>query len=117
MVIAMNDIEKGIIDLLRQYKGVSIFTLKQYSITPDSDLNKDLRLAPEDAYDLFAEYFEKFSVDCSRFNFLNYFPNDGGLLFPCCFIPKSVRPTGKQAESITVKMLIESAKAGRWLYD
>lgn len=43
MVIAMNDIEKGIIDLLRQYKGVSIFTLKQYSITPDSDLNKDLR--------------------------------------------------------------------------
>ena len=62
------------------------------------------------------DYFARFNVDDSSFDFLKYWPHGTGFL-PNALRPRSMRVEEKEPEPLTIAMLIESAKAGRWLYD
>ncbi|WON78427.1 DUF1493 family protein [Serratia sp. UGAL515B_01] len=62
------------------------------------------------------DYFDKFSVNADNFNFLRYWPYEKGII-PNFLRPKSMRITKQEPEPLTIRMLVESAKAGRWLYD
>jgi len=63
----------------------------------DTDLNADSIIDPIEAIDLLNGYFDKFQLDSSAFNFSNYFHN-------------------KKPAPLTIRMQVESAKAGRWLF-
>ena len=110
-------IEQKVIDLVEEFNGISIFTFKRYKITLNTELYKDFKMAPEDAIDLLEKYCDQFSIDPKQINFAKYFPNEGSFLLPNILIPKEIRPTGQKSVPLTVRMLVESAKADRWLYD
>lgn len=84
----------------------------------DSSLSTGRHLTVrEDVYELVDKYVEVFGVDCSAINWRRYFPI---LILP--FLPNRILPTRLRSDRhkpqpFTVKMLAESAKAGRWLYD
>ncbi len=72
----------------------------------------------EDGFEIMEEYFERFQVDKSEFDFMKYWPEEVGItsaLFSL-LLPKSKRKKTQEPEPLTINMLIESAKAGRWLY-
>ncbi|WP_268745066.1 DUF1493 family protein [Erwinia mallotivora] len=71
----------------------------------------------EDVYELVDKYVEVFRVDCSTINWRRYFPILILPFLPNCIMPARLRSDRHKPEPFTVGMLIESAKAGRWLYD
>ncbi|WP_279022756.1 DUF1493 family protein [Gibbsiella quercinecans] len=102
-------IEREVIELVKKYDGHVFFSKRLLEITSDTDLKKDVKLASEDAIDLLTEFAERYGIKTQDIRFTDYFPNEKGLFE--AFTPKATpRP-------LTVGMLIESAKAGRWLYD
>ncbi|MDC9590738.1 DUF1493 family protein [Xenorhabdus sp. XENO-10] len=71
----------------------------------------------EDAEDILAEYFEKFEVEQRHFTFLKYWPNEE-VLIPLNFLRrKENRIKYIEPAPLTMAMLVNSAKAGYWLYD
>lgn len=72
--------------------------------------------ARETGDEIMQDYFQRFDVDNSGFDFLTYWPYEKGLL-PNFLRPKSQRILDQAPKPLTLQMLIESAKAGRWLYD
>lgn len=93
------DIEKAVFALVEDYNGRSLFTLRRYKLELDTDLNNDLRMDPIDAYELLERYADSFSIDPGTITFTNYFPED----FTAPHDP------------LTIRLLVESAQAGRWL--
>lgn len=76
------------------------------TVTAETDLRLDLKIVYEDAEELFAHYFKAWNVAPEQFGIDRYFnPEYLGS-------PEPVTPL----EKVTVNMLIESAKVGRWLY-
>nr|WP_310617511.1 DUF1493 family protein [Pantoea cypripedii] len=71
---------------------------------------------PEEASDFIDEYAETLGVDMSGFEFNRYFPNAGIRFLPNAILPRYLRTEHHAPEELTVKMLIASAEAGRWLY-
>ncbi|QKJ86023.1 DUF1493 family protein [Paramixta manurensis] len=71
----------------------------------------------EDVYELLDKYAEVFNVDCSSINWRKYFPIQILPFLPNGILPNRLRSDRHKASPLTIKMLIESAKAGRWLYD
>ncbi|CAI2509567.1 Protein of uncharacterised function (DUF1493) [Serratia ficaria] len=71
---------------------------------------------PEDAMDFLQEYFDKFHVKADGFDFRKYFPNTGILFLPNIILPKYLKTDHHKPSPLTIEMLTESAKAGRWLY-
>lgn len=61
-------------------------------------------------------YFKTFNVEIAGFNFLKYWPDEKSLI-PNFLLPKSRRVKHVEPEPLTLRMLAESARAGRWLYD
>lgn len=66
--------------------------------------------------EIMQDYFQRFDVDNRGFDFLTYWPYEKGFL-PNFLRPKSQRILDQAPKQLTLQMLIESAKAGRWLYD
>lgn len=99
--MVITDIEKKVFDLVEEFNGRSIFTFKRYPLKKETDLNADFKMDPEEAAELMEKYAEIFSIDPGTINFGKFFP------------PHLRNPH----EPLTITMLIESAKAGRWLYD
>ncbi|AXF78205.1 DUF1493 family protein [Erwinia tracheiphila] len=60
------------------------------------------------------DYAEKFFVDMSSMNFESYYPWKVAWFFRKWYTSK---PLNQEKKPLTVRMLAESAKAGRWLYD
>ncbi|WP_455812654.1 DUF1493 family protein [Pseudomonas graminis] len=79
--------------------------------------NSDESILPEDAQAFFEEYFSQFDIDAKNFSFRNYFPNAGIRFLPNCILPDYLKTDRHSPRDLTVNMIIESAKAGRWLYD
>lgn len=107
----VDDIEQRIYALVRPYAGRYLFTKKQVELTPNTDFDTDLDIDDLEAEDLMNAFFEKFNVERGNFHIETYFPN----------LPFSWN-VFKRAEPVpvpdfTIGMLIESAKAGKWLYD
>lgn len=71
---------------------------------------------PEEAGDFFEEYADSLQVDMTDFDFRKYFPNEGVRFLPNAILPKYMRSDNHKPEPLTVRMLIECAEAGRWLY-
>ena len=98
--MSRDDIEKAVFDLVEEYNGISLWTFKRFPLKKETDLNQDFRMAPEDAAELLEEFAERFAVDPKEITFEKHFP------------PNLRNPH----EPLTIDMLIQSAKAGRWLY-
>jgi len=101
------ELESQVIEFLARHWQVPTDTLKAHT-----RLVHDLGIAGDDAVELMEAYVERFSVDCQGLIFENYFPCEGfdliGIVISLFRRPKRLKP-------ITVSMLIESARAGRWL--
>ncbi|WP_232285087.1 DUF1493 family protein [Pantoea ananatis] len=83
-----------------------IFWGQRHPVTPETSLRDDLKLTIETAGALMHEYFERWNVESLGFDIRNYvhpeLPGTGD-------IPDPHKP-------LTVSMLIDSARAGRWLF-
>ena len=93
------DIEKAVFALVEDYNGRSLFTFRRYKLELDTDLNNDFRMDPLDAYELLERYAERFGISPSTITFAEYFPED----------------FNAPHDPLTIRLLIESAQAGRWL--
>lgn len=71
--------------------------------------------ARETGDDIMKDYFSRFEVDDSNFDFIKYWPYEKGMI-PNFLRPRAMRVVEKEPEELTIMMLIESFKAGRWLY-
>ncbi len=65
----------------------------------------------DEAKELMDEFFREFNVDRGSFNIKTYFPYEP---FSWNLFKK---PTPVPVPDFTLGMLIESVKAGKWLYD
>lgn len=108
----IDSVEERIYELVRAHDGFYLF--KRMELTPATDFDSDLRLEDDEALDLMDDFFLKFNVDRGNFSIETYYPPEPPLngffdLFRKRDIP--------QVPDFNINMLIESAKAGRWLYD
>ncbi|MFT4270838.1 MAG: DUF1493 family protein [Pantoea sp.] len=87
---------------------VTTILLRKVEMEDDSPLQE--LYEPEDVDEMLAEYFEHFHVDQAGFEFEHYFPWKTKSFF-------SRNPVNLDKKPLTIRMLIESANAGRWLYD
>lgn len=70
--------------------------------------------ATETAEEIIESYFQTFNVDSSGFDYFKYWPVESGLfIFALC----TCGADDDEPLPLTLKMLAESARAGRWLYD
>lgn len=77
-------------------------------VTKEWTLQDDFRFVPEDAEDFLLDIFEHFNIDYSKFESTYYIEYE----YPFWQKKPDIR-----IKPLTVEMIIESAKAGRWLYD
>lgn len=77
-------------------------------VTREWTLQDDFRFFPEDAEDFLLDVFEHFHINYSKFESTHYIEYE----YP--FWQKKPEIVIKP---LTVEMIIESAKAGKWLYD
>ncbi|MDI9220556.1 DUF1493 family protein [Pantoea sp. EA-12] len=107
-----DDIDQRIYELVRRYDGVYLF--KQKTLTPQVDIDSDLNFEREEAQALMDEFFAEFAVERGGFAIETYYPNEPSLV-------QILNPFNKREVPVvpdfTLAMLIESAKAGRWLYE
>ena len=109
----VSDIETRVLALVRRYNGVYLFNneKKQRLLTPETDLDTDMQLDVSEAEDLMEEYFKEFQVERGSFKIETYYPDEPFSWNPFKKFPPILVP------DFTIGMLIESAKAGKWLYD
>lgn len=96
--MAGGEIAREVFKLIEEYNGRSIFTFRRYNLVRETDLHKDFRIDPLDAYDLLERFAEKFGITPSDINFAHYFPD-----------------YGEPHDPLTIQLLIDSAQAGKWL--
>lgn len=106
----VNNVEQRVYAFVRPYAGTYLFKFKQVELTPETDLDSDLSLDELEAGELMDTFFDVFKVERGNFKIETYYPG----------VPVSWNPF-KKTEPVPVPdfnigMLIESAKAGRWLY-
>ncbi|WP_105633419.1 DUF1493 family protein [Cronobacter dublinensis] len=88
-----------------------------WEISDDMSLSTGNKsVLPEDAADFLEEYISTLNVDMSGFCFNRYFPNEGIRFLPNAILPRYLKTDHHAPEPLTVKMLIDSAIAGRWLF-
>ena len=104
-------IEHRVYELVRPYAGTYLFNLKKVELTPDTDLDTDLSIDELEAEDLMNDFFREFNVKRGNFNIETYYPSSPSSWNPFRKSPPILVP------DFTIRMLIESAQAGRWLYD
>lgn len=98
------------------YNLKPLFAKKKPVLTFETSLSTgDYPWARETGDDIMKDYFERFNVDDTDFEFFKYWPPSKGLI-PNFLRPKDLKVESRRAEPLTISMLIESAKAGRWLY-
>ncbi len=107
----VKSIEKRIFDFVQTFAGSYVFSTKKPQLSIETDLDSDLQLDDAEAEELMDNFFKKFSIKKESFNIKNYYPPQPFSLNPF----KKAIPT--PVPDLTIGMLIEAAKAGRWLYD
>lgn len=109
----VEDIEQRIYALARRHNGVYLINneKKQKLLNADTDLDTDMLLDVDEAEEMMEEFFKEFEVNRGSFNIKTYYPDE-----PFTWNPfKKTSPV--PVPDFTIGMLIESAKAGKWLYD
>lgn len=107
----VENIEERVYQLVRLYAGRYIFNLKKVELTPETDFDTDLKLDEVEVEDLMDVFFKTFGVDRGHFNIKTYYPDE-----PFSWNPFKKSPP-ISVPDFTISMLIESAKAGKWLYN
>lgn len=109
-LMADRDFEKEVIDYLMERYPIREHWFKPgyKKITKDWTLNDDFRLVPEDAEDMLLDVFTHFNIDYSGMDTRNYIEYE---------YPFWQKKPETEIKPLTVAMIIESAKVGRWLYD
>lgn len=110
----MVDLEKRVIEFIRKKSGFYI-SFMPYEITESTDLDLDLSFDDCEVEDLMQEYSVKFNVDISGFDIKKYYPEDDSSFLD--LINPFKKKVIHRVPDLNVRMLIASAKAGRWLYD
>ncbi|KVM11219.1 hypothetical protein WL05_29770 [Burkholderia ubonensis] len=109
----MVDLESRVIEFVRKKSGLSILS-RAADITENTDLDADLDFDAAEVEEMMLEYSAEFNVDVSGFDIKKYYPEDDfsflDLINP--FKKKVIH----RVPDLNVRMLIISAKAGRWLY-
>ncbi|AFR02144.1 MULTISPECIES: DUF1493 family protein [Pectobacterium] len=112
-VFLMNkrDIENEVIQYLMERYPIRKHWFKSgiRQVTKDWTLQDDYQFLPEDAHDFLLDIFGHFNIEHSNFDGRNYFEYE----YPIW----QKKPLSKALKPLTVGMIIESAKAGKWLYD
>ncbi|WP_368544314.1 DUF1493 family protein [Enterobacter soli] len=97
-----------------RFNKPALLTNRRWPATLDTSLSTgDYVWASETGADIMDEYFSRFNVDPAHFDFYRYWPEETFILY-------SLFTCGKdddQPQPLTLRMLAESAKAGKWLYD
>lgn len=70
----------------------------------------------ETGEEIMQDYFSRFSVDKAGFSLLKYWPVEPGWI-PNCLLPAAMRVKYVAPAPLTLRMLAQSARAGKWLYD
>lgn len=91
-----------------------------YKVKPELTLETSLSTgkypwARETGDEIMNDYFKRFNVDDSKFDFIAYWPYEKGFL-PDFLRPRSRKVPDVEPKPLTLRMLVESAKAGRWLF-
>lgn len=109
----VDNLEQHIYALVRRYNGVYLFNneKKQRLLTAETDFDTDMLLDIDETEELMEEFFKEFLVARGNFNIKTYYPDEPFSWNPFKKFPAIPVP------DFTIGMLIESAKAGKWLYD
>ncbi|TKV11515.1 DUF1493 family protein [Citrobacter sp. wls619] len=92
----------------------SLFFKKRWPVTLDTSLSTgDYVWASETGADIMDAYFAAFNVDCANFDFYKYWPIETFILYAIFTCSRD----DDEPQPLTLRMLAESAKAGKWLYD
>lgn len=99
--------------------------LPEGQITPETRLVEDLRIDGDDGHDLLEAFADEFRVDMGNIAELNYFDDEPPLFYSSVLIPVAAlisprfaafaRRATRGRRRVTVRDLIASARAGRWL--
>ncbi|EOU9559727.1 DUF1493 family protein [Cronobacter dublinensis] len=93
--------------ILKELPRVTSFTLKKQE--PDTDTPLQDIFEVEDIAEMAQALFSHFGTEHSRFDLTTYFPWKTPGLF-------SRKPVIQDKTPLTIRMFVESVKAGRWLY-
>ncbi|HHB1424476.1 TPA: DUF1493 family protein [Serratia odorifera] len=105
----MKDIEAEVLEFVRHELSCKVDV--------DSSLNIcEHATVAEDIYDMMDKYSAIFNIDCSQIHWRRYFPQKVLPFLPNAVLPTRLKSDRHKPDSFTVSMLIDSAKAGRWLY-
>ncbi|WP_017347445.1 DUF1493 family protein [Pantoea sp. A4] len=99
------------------YNHKPLFHRKKPELSLETSLSTgDMPWARETGDEIMKDYFRRFQVDDSHFDFLIYWPYEKGLL-PNFLRPKACKVPDVEAKPLTLRMLLASAEAGEWLFD
>ncbi|RRA28077.1 acyl carrier protein [Cronobacter sakazakii] len=108
----VEDIEKRVIEMFTIRSGSYLFRKKKYdTYTAESSIHFDVRLDQDDVEELIEDYSKEFNVDMSNFHLETYYPVVNFSWNPF------KKPEPVDVPEFTIDMFIQSAKAGRWLYE
>ncbi|ELY4157175.1 DUF1493 family protein [Cronobacter turicensis] len=107
-----DSLEARVFAHVRKHDGFYLFGKSE--LTEQTDLDVDLQLDDDEALALMEDFFTTFGVARGNFSITTYYPPDPPL--SVMFNPLRKREI-PQVPFFTIGMLIESARAGRWLYD
>ncbi|ELY2859440.1 DUF1493 family protein [Cronobacter sakazakii] len=108
----VEDIEKRVIEMFTIRSGSYLFMKKKYdTYTAESSIHFDVRLDQDDVEELIEDYSKEFNVDMSNFHLETYYPTVNFSWNPF------KKPEPVDVPEFTIDMFIQSAKAGRWLYE
>lgn len=88
--------------------GFNDFLTVKKTLTGSTELSKDLKITGDDAIGFMSSFSVEFSVDLSRFDFNEYFEEEGFLNI-MGFFKKSTH-----YKPISLKMLVGAASDGVW---
>lgn len=110
--------EELIVEWYKQnWNGRSFLSKKPWPVSLDTSLSTgDHAWVVETGEEIMIDYFDRFNVLATKFNLLKYWPIEPGWI-PNILLPNSMKVKYIEPQKLTLKMLAESAKAGRWLYD
>ena len=96
----VDDTQARVMALIEPWNGRALLTFRKKTLTPETSLNLDMKLDPEDAAECLQSVFEAFGMDSDQVMFSRYYPRNP-----------------REAVPLTIEMLIESARAGRWCFE
>ncbi|HBM3172878.1 DUF1493 family protein [Klebsiella quasipneumoniae] len=108
----VDDIEKRVIEMFTIRGGAYLFRKKKYdTYTAESSIHFDVQLDQDEVEELVEDYSKEFNVDMSDFHLGTYYPEVNFSWNPF------KKPEPVDVPDFTIDMFIQSAKAGRWLYE